>query len=78
VTESRVTQRALQLWIIAVLLIVSGVLLARLVRAALRPAVRLPETEMELHLVTSPPIAPGSVSPPHTRDPWKSPVLLVS
>lgn len=67
-------QRLLQLWIIAVLLVVSGILLARLVRAALIPALRTPEMGIELHLASScPQVGQESASPLRTRDLLRSP-----
>ena len=66
------SQRVLQLWIIAVVLIVSGVLLARLVRAALMPALRVPEMGIELHLAARPPeVGRGSASPLRTKGPLR-------
>ncbi len=70
-TEPKINpQRVLQFWILAVVLVVLGVLLARLIRAALRPALRAPETELELHLANLD--ERGSVSLLHTTDPWRS------
>jgi hypothetical protein len=76
VTEPKINpQRALQLWILAVVLVVSGVLLARLIRAALKPVLRLPDSGLELHLVNAHGITPsgrGSAFLLRTKDPLQS------
>ena len=42
---------AIPMWILAIILVVIGVLLARLVKAALEPALRPEVVQFELHLV---------------------------
>jgi hypothetical protein len=44
-------ETAISMWFLAILLVVIGVLLARLVKAALKPALRPEPTQLELHLV---------------------------
>jgi hypothetical protein len=43
--------RGVSIWIIALLLVVAGVLLARLVRATLAPALRPEPMQIEMHVV---------------------------
>ena len=42
---------AIPMWLLAIILVVIGVLLARLVQAALEPALRPELMQLELHLV---------------------------
>lgn len=43
--------RGVSMWIVALLLVVIGVLLARMVRATLAPALRPEPMQIELHVV---------------------------
>ncbi len=70
-TNSRPTpQGPLQWWMIAVLLVALGVLLGRIVRAALAPALRTPEPGVEFHIAMLLQAERGSACPLHRKDPW--------